>query len=349
MNSFKKIAIVVAAALTFTGISTVAQAAPLVVTVASAANATTTANPVTVAVPSTNVIDAGRTIAIAATADNGTVVSFAASSTVKLVSALNTSDAPKTVASGVSALSVTSAGTAVTVYAYTTSTTVGSVTVTNGAYSTIIYIKGTAGPAYNLAVTVPTAAAVGTVPAISVTTTDVFGNASSDTVTATIVGSTFADGSSVKSVTPDVASYSLATGVAGEVTVIVTGLTLVTPVSGFPAPVKAAIAKFAVSDLAAVINALKVELAVAQAELAKAKSDASLAAAKSASDAALAKAAADKALADAKAVSDATALSAKVAADLATAQAAAKYKAEYNALATKWNKKFPKLKVALKK
>ena len=61
------------------------------------------------------------------------------------------------------------------------------------------------------------------------------------------------------------------------------------------------------------------------------------------------KVASDKALADAKAASDSATVTAKVASDLALATAAAKYKAEYNALATKWNKKFPKLKVALKK
>ena len=51
----------------------------------------------------------------------------------------------------------------------------------------------------------------------------------------------------------------------------------------------------------------------------------------------------DSATATSKAAADA--ITAKAAADLAKAT----YKAEYNALATKWNKKFPKLKVALKK
>ncbi len=178
MKSFKKIAMVTAAALTSTMfIATSSSAAPLAVTVAGNANVTTSAAPQTVAVPSTNVIDAARSVAIAATADNGTTVSFAASSTVKLVSALNTVDAPKTIASGASSLSATSTGAAVVVYAYTTSTSVGSVTVTNGAYSTIIYIAGLAGSASNVAVSVPSSTAVGTVPTISVSTTDVFGNA----------------------------------------------------------------------------------------------------------------------------------------------------------------------------
>ena len=45
----------------------------------------------------------------------------------------------------------------------------------------------------------------------------------------------------------------------------------------------------------------------------------------------------------------ADAATAKVASDLALATAEAQYKAEYNKLAKKWNKKFPKLKVKLKK
>ena len=43
------------------------------------------------------------------------------------------------------------------------------------------------------------------------------------------------------------------------------------------------------------------------------------------------------------------AVAAKAASDVAAAAAAAKYKAEYNALATKWNKAHPKAKIALKK
>ena len=56
--------------------------------------------------------------------------------------------------------------------------------------------------------------------------------------------------------------------------------------------------------------------------------------------------AADKVASDsATATAKAATVTAQAAADLAKAT----YKAEYNALATKWNKKFPKLKVALKK
>jgi hypothetical protein len=362
--------------------TTSSNAAPLSVTVATVANSTTSAAPQMVAVPSSNVIDAGRSVAIAATADNGTLVSFAASSTVKLVSALNTVDAPKTIFSGVPSITVTSAGSAVTVYAYTTTTAVGSVTITNGSYSTIVYIAGIAGSAYNLGLTVPSATAVGTVPTIAITTTDVFGNSVSDTAIVTLIGSTFADSSVTKSLTTSTVTNSngavlgtvtaaLSAAVAGEVTVVATGLSTVTQVVGLSAPIKSVIGKFSVSDLNATIAGLKAELAteklaheatkianVKALSDAKASSDKALADAKASSDKVLAdakvaadkaltdaKASSDKALTDAKALSDATALSVKTFTDLA----AAKAKAEYNALATKWNKANPKSKVTLKK
>ena len=356
MKSFKKIAMVTAAALTSTMfIVTSSHAAPLAVTVAGNANTTTSAAPQTVAVPSTNVIDAARTVAIAATADTGTGVTFTASPSVKLVSALNTVDAPKTVSSGVSSLSLTSAGTVLTVYAYTTTTAVGSVTVTNGAYSTIVYLAGLAGSASNVSVSVPSSTAVGTVPTISVSTTDAFGNpVGGESVSITLIGSTFTGGSISSSVVTSAVTNAatgavlgtgtatLSTAVAGEITVVATGVSAAPTVSGLAVPVKAAIAKFVVSDLSAEIAKLKAELAAEKASHEVTKAAAAASDAKAKAEAVLAKQAADKSAAEAVAVEVAKA---KAASDLAVAV----YKAEYNALATKWNKKFPKLKVALKK
>ena len=114
--------------------------------------------------------------------------------------------------------------------------------------------------------------------------------------------------------------------------------TVATAVTGLAAPVGSVSATIVVRDIAAELAAKNAELATANAAL-KAAQDA-LAAEKAGR-------ALDSATATSKAAADA--ITAKAAADLATATAAAKYKAEYNALATKWNKKFPKLKVALKK
>jgi hypothetical protein len=247
------------------------------------------------------------------------------------------------------------------VYAYTTSTAVGSVTVTNGSYSTIVYIKGTAGAASNVAVAVPSATAVGTIPTITVSATDVFGNviATGETITATVIGSTFADGSITKTlVTTTTAegaadttlvvgskTASLATAVAGTVQVVVTGASSAATVTGLAAPIKAATSSFVVSDLNGTIAKLTADLAAEKAgraldaqAAANAKAAATVTAA---AELAAAKAEAAKAVADAA--------TAKIAADAAADLAKAAYVAEYNALAKKWNAKNPKAKVVLKK
>ena len=188
--------------------------------------------------------------------------------------------------------------------------------------------------------------------------TDVFGNAvGGETVTATLIGATWADLSISKSILTSTAAQvtadstlvlgtkaeKLAPAVAGTVTIAVTGASSATAVTGLAAPVKAAVASFTVTDLNGTVNALNAQVASLNAQLAVA--NAALVAEKTAR--AADKVAADKVLADAKIASDSATVTAKAAADLALATANAAYKAKYNALATKWNKKNPKAKVAL--
>jgi hypothetical protein len=314
----------------------------LAVTVASVANTTTSAAPQVVSVPSTNVIDALHTVAISATADTGTSVTFTASSTVKLVAVLNTVATPVSVTSGASTLSAVSNGAAITVYAYTTSTAVGSVTITNGAYSTIAFIKGNAGPAYNVVATVPGSFAINTAPSISVSTTDVFGNPiGGATVVATLVGATFADNSVTKSLTTSTVADALSdpTLVVGSKSatlapVLTTASITLTvsasvadAVTGLPAPIRSGSISFGGVDLNAQIASLKADLATEKANRLADKS------------------AADKALADEKAAhaadiakASADALTAKNASDAVLAEANAKYAALvklYNAKAKK--------------
>jgi uncharacterized small protein (DUF1192 family) len=353
MNSFKKVSLIIAAALTSTALVVApSSAAPLAVTVAGSANATTATAPATANVPADNKVDSADAVALVATADTGTVVSFASAGGVKLVLALdNAPTAPVLASAGTTSHSVVSQGSAITVYAFTTSTNTGSVTVTNGAYSTIVYVKGIAGSAYNVGLSVPSAVAVGTIPSVSVNVTDVFGNSvGGETVTATLIGGTWADASISKSIitstAANVASDStltlgskaekLAVAVAGTVTVAATGAASATAVTGLAAPVKAVVASFAVTDLNGTIAALNARVAGLTAELAAANAG-------RAAD----KIASDKALADAKAASDSATVTAKVAADIALATAKAEHKAKFNALAKKWNKKNPKAKVAL--
>ena len=373
MNSFKKIAVITAAALSLVGLATPAQAAPLVVNVGQSVNATTPLAPATVAVPSLNVINANATVAISAVADANTTVTFSASPTVRLVAALNTVEAPKTVASGVPVLSGASNGTPMVVYAYTTSTAVGFVTVTNGGYSTVVYLKGIAGVASNVFLSVPTGTAVGTIPTIAVSTTDVFGNpVGGESVSVTVLGSTLTGGSItgvvVTSPVTDALTgavlgtgkATLSTAVSGDVTVVANGVAVAPVVTGLPAPVRAAIAKFTVADYAADLDKVKAELAAEKAEHAKTKKELedvkkSLEASKKdkedtvkSKDEALA-----KALADAKTLSD------KALADLLLAKTAeinalksentkvySALKKSFNDLAKRWNR-YHSVKVAL--
>lgn len=370
MKTTKKIAIATAAALAFVGISTSAHATPLSVTVAGVANTTTSAAPQVVAVPTSNVIDGSDTVALTATADTATAVSFVGSG-VKLVSALNTSTIPVSSTSGVSAISATSTGAAITVYAYTTSTNTGSVTITNGAYSTIVYIKGSAGPASNVVLSVPATAAVNTAPTFTVSATDVFGNpVASEPISVTLIGASFSDSSITKVITTS--SVTSAAGVTpvtvlgsatgtlsplsgGTVTVVATDTGIGSNAVGLPAPVKTAIGTFSVADLNAQIAVLNAQLATVNATLTKAQAD-------------LATALADIATEKASHASDLTAaqnaLNAEKTAhatDLANATAAltaeqtahtsdlAKAQAKYNALVKLYNAKAKKYKFATTK
>jgi hypothetical protein len=337
MKSLKKIAVASAAALALLGIQSInASAAPLVVTVAGSANATTSTAPATANVPADNTVDSADAVALTATADTGTAVSFTATGGVKLVTALSATNAVVNSSAGATSYSVTSTGAAVTVYAFTTSTSTGSVTIVNGSYSTVVFIKGIAGSVSNVGVSVPTAVAVGTIPQITVSTSDVFGNPVSDTVTATLIGGVWADGSISKQIVTSTAAQvasdstlvlgskkeSLAVAVIGTVTIAVTGATSAAAVTGLNVPVKAVVASFTVTDLNGTIAQLQAQINSLSKQLVDANSN--IAANKIASDAAVA----------AKVIADAAIL---------------KEKADYNKLATAWNKAFPKKKIALKK
>jgi hypothetical protein len=170
---------------------------------------------------------------------------------------------------------------------------------------------------------------------------DVFGNPKGGATINTLVSSSgvalsTALTTDTVSATLGTKEQTLAIPAVGSVT-IVAYATVATAVTGLAAPVGSVSATIVVRDIAAELAAKNAELAAKNAELATA--NAALKAAQDALAAEKAGRASDSATATAAAVT------AKVAADLAKAT----YKAEYNALATKWNKKFPKLKVALKK
>jgi hypothetical protein len=344
MNSFKKVSLIIAAALTSTMLvspAANANAGTVTLTVAgtAATGGTVVTTPVSLPVPADNSVDAADALKIAVTGvDTGTAVTAVAVNAT-LVPALSATGAAVTASSGTSTLSIaTGTGTSADFYVYTKSTAVGSVSITRAGTTTIYYVQGTAGALNSITLTAPASAAAGTSQVLKVSGFDVFGNPKGGATINTLVSSSGVALSTA--LTTDTAVATLGTKeqtvtlpASGSVTVVAYA-TVATAVAGLSAPVGSVSATVVVRDIAAELAAKNAELAVANSALATA--NAALAAEKAGR-------AADKV------ASDSATVTAKVASDLATATAAAKYKAEYNALATKWNKKFPKLKVALKK
>jgi hypothetical protein len=368
MNSFKKISLVMAAALAGTALAMVpAHAVPTIaVTVNAVADtdANTLAGAASVTVPSDNKVEVLDAVKFALTGvDTGTVVSVVTSGAF-IVPALHTTTAPVTSASGVTSYSVnTGTGTTAEFYVYTKSTATGTVTITNAGNVYVYYVKGTAGPAYNLDTTVAANANTSAVVEYSTKVTDVFGNIpTATTPVVTVIGATVSVASAASDTTTGISKVTVTYPATAGNAAINFAITA-TDVDGLPAAVKSVTKFVTVSDLATTNASLTAQLAASvaaraadaaaaatAATAAKAAADAALATAnaalaKATADAALAKAAADKALADAKTASALELAAAKASADLAKAT----YVAEYNALAKKWNAKNPKAKVTLKK
>jgi len=375
MNSFKKIALAMVAAMTLgTIVATPANAAVMTVAVDLAGTANTTASaiatPASLPVPADNTVDAADALKFVATVDTGTVVSVVTTNAT-IVSALHTTAAPVTSASGSSSLSIaTGTGTTATFYVYTKTTAIGTVVINNGGTTLTYYVQGTAGKINNLTVTAPASGAAGTKQDILVTATDVFGNkVSAKSLTATVFAATATLDSATATTGATLSDFGVAKFTATLPTTGTRALIMFAPttstdansadVVGLTARTLAPFAEVTVrdlvSELAAQTAAKDAALAaksISDAAVVKAASDA--VAAKAASDAALAaeKAASAKALADAKVASDAAlaakdAQIAKLTAD--NAAALASLKKAFNTLANNWNKKNPKAKVTLVK
>jgi hypothetical protein len=375
MNSFKKIALAVVAAMTL-GMVAVAPANATVMTVAVTLDGTANttngvlATPATLPVPADNTIDAADALRFVATVAAGTSVTATATNAT-IVSALHTSAAPVGASSGSSSLTIaTGTGTTATFFVYTKTTAIGTVVINNGGTTLTYYVQGTAGKINNLTVSAPATGAAGTKQDIVVTATDTFGNkVSGKSITATVFAATAVLDTATVTTGATLTDFGTATfkatlpttGTRSLITFAPTTSTDATSadVVGLPARTLAPFAEIAVRDLVSELAAEKAAKdaalaakAVADAAVLKAAADA--AAAKVASDAALAaeKAASAKALADAKVASDA-ALAAKDAqiAKLTADNAAAikSLKDAFNKLARQWNAKNPKARVTLVK
>jgi hypothetical protein len=326
MNSFKKIALAMVAAMTLgTMVATPASANTMSV-VATTWNSTLSpaafATPATAGtalntaivrpVPADNTIDNTDVVQLVATVVAGTnVVATATNATI--VSALHSSAAPVGASSGSSSLTVaTGTGTTATFYVYTKTTAIGTVVITNGPVTLTYYVQGTAGLINNLTVSAPATGAAGTKQDIVVTATDAFGNkVSGKSITATVFASTAVMDTATVPTGATLADFGTATfkatlpttGTRSLITFAPTtaGDAVAAAVVGLTAPTLAPFAEIAVRDL---VSELAAQTAAKDAAIA-AKAVADAAVLKAAADAVVAKAAADKALADAKIAADA--------------------------------------------
>jgi hypothetical protein len=336
MKSFKKVSLIIAAALTSTMLvspAANANAGTVTLTVAGSAatGGTVVTTPVSLPVPADNSVDAADALKIAVTGvDTGTVVTAVAVNAT-LVPALSATGAAVTASSGSSTLSIaTGTGTSADFYVYTKSTAVGSVSITRAGTTTVYYVQGTAGALNSITLTAPASAAAGTSQVLKVSGFDVFGNPKGGATINTLVSSSGV--ALATALTTDTATATLGTKeqtvtipATGSVTVVAYA-TVATAVTGLAAPVGSVSATIAVRDVVAELAAVNAALA---AEKAGRAAD---------------KIASDKALADAKAVSDSATATLKAEND-ALKKTIADLKTKFNALAKKWNAKFPKLRV----
>ena len=314
MTSIKKPFIAIAAALALAATSFVAPASAATTALTVNATAvspapTTAANAVALPVPADNSVDATDALKIALTgvATGSNVVATATDAL------LLTSLTGATAASGSSSVSIaTGTGTTADIFVFTKTTKTGSVVVTADGVTTTYYVKGTAGALNTIKLDAPTAA-LGTTAKVTVTGTDVFGNVVSGSAVAVQVVSTTSTTTHALTTSAEGIAVKDLTGLAvGSYDLIATA-TVANAVTGLTAPTGFVRGTLKVVDLAALVAEKDAELAIAKGKV--------------------------------------TALEAQVAdltAKLALAEAKANgNKKRYNALALKWNKKFPKNKVAL--
>jgi hypothetical protein len=276
MNSFKKVSLaaISAVALVASAMIAVPANASIVaaVTVGSTDVATTSkvsTTPATPTVPSDNKVDLADTVKFVVTVPTGTVVRASATD-AKLVTALDAVGAEVPASAGAASVEInTGSGTTATFYAFTTKTTAGSVVVTAGGSSSTYYLKGLAGPAYNLSVSVPTVAGLGSDVDFTATATDVFGNVVENaTITTTLLRGTVKTAltwnSTDKLYKGVITTPATAGAVAGLANISATDVT------GLAKAVKEASFSIAAADLATQVATLSALLATAQADAAKA-------------------------------------------------------------------------------
>ena len=181
--SKKLIAVASAAALALTALVGVAPASATTTISGGDKSGLTAALATSINVPFDNEVESadGEIVTFTVSSAANRSVSADATGGIKLLTELTDAD-QKAVKStdGLTKLAIgTGVSTSVTFYAFTTSTATGTVVVNDGVGNTqTFYIKGIAGPAYNVSVVAPTSIpTTGTGAAMQIKVTDVFGNA----------------------------------------------------------------------------------------------------------------------------------------------------------------------------
>jgi hypothetical protein len=204
--SKKLIAIAAAAALALSGLVATTSASALPVTggalsgesylnvtsTVTRAGSGTASDPYTFAVPSAGTVAAASIVTFQVSSSlKRTAATVSATSGIKLLDAPGDATNKYTAASGTASLSLTTTDTGTLVfYGFPTSTTTGLVTLTVGTDVTQVYIKGTAGAAYNIvSVTAPTSIAPEGKGTFVAVLSDAFGNVvTTGTLDVTAVG-----------------------------------------------------------------------------------------------------------------------------------------------------------------
>jgi hypothetical protein len=153
----------------------------------------------------------------------------------------------------------TGTGTTADVYVYTTTTETGTIAVTANGNTTTYYVKGTAGPAYNLAVVVPAVANLGATAEVTATVTDVFGNAVTDATISSVVIRGSIGSFSYDSTDKRYEATLTAPATAG--TTVVANTITAAAVAGLAKPVTEVVSNISVADLAGQVAILQAKVA----------------------------------------------------------------------------------------
>ena len=274
MTSLKKPLIAIASAVALVGTMLVAgpaNASTATLTVAGASPATagtSSATAIALPVPSDNDVSSADVVRIAltgVTAGSNVVVT---ATNAKIVTAVTSGSTIVKVDSGVSTVTIpTGTGTTADVFVFTTSTETGSVVVSANGNTNTYFVKGTAGPAYNLFVTAPKVANLGGTAEVTATTTDVFGNVVTNaSITNASVGSGTL-GAFGSYVTADKVYKATFTASATAGTAVVQSSISPTAIAGLPKPITSVMNTITVANLADQIAVLSATLATAEAAL----------------------------------------------------------------------------------